>query len=375
MAFRILADDAIAVTPELTAIAETLRRVPGSTIQRDDLQSADVLLVRSITQVTEQLLTGSQITHVGSATAGFDHVDRDYLQQRGIGFSCAPGANANAVVEYVLSVLAARQRLGHVLEGGGIGVLGYGHVGRHLAALVTGLGGAVRCWDPWQQVPESIRGESLQHVLSQPVLSLHASLHNEAPWPSCGIIDRESAQACFQGQLVINAARGPLITAEAIDILDEKGVEMVLDVWPEEPRITTQQFAKVALGTPHIAGYSLTAKQTATNMLVASITGKPPATCTQQGAAIDMRGCDTDSASDWLTRLLLANYDPGRDHRLLAACVADTMAPETFEALRTDYPLRRELRGLPVEVDGELPERLQRLCKVLGARPEYTGGG
>ena len=101
MAFHILADDAIAVTPELTAIAETLRRVPGATIQRDDLQNAGVLLVRSITRVTEDLLTGSQITHVGSATAGFDHVDRDYLQQRGIGFSCAPGANANAVVEYV----------------------------------------------------------------------------------------------------------------------------------------------------------------------------------------------------------------------------------------------------------------------------------
>ena len=166
MAFRILADDAIAVTPELTAIAETLRRVPGAIIQRDDLQDAEVLLVRSVTQVTEQLLIGSQIAHVGSATAGFDHVDRNYLQLRGIGFSCAPGANANAVVEYVLSVLAARRRLGHVLEGGGVGILGYGNVGKHLTAVVTDLGGAVRCWDPWQQVPDSIRAESLQHVLS-----------------------------------------------------------------------------------------------------------------------------------------------------------------------------------------------------------------
>jgi len=374
MAFRILADDGIAVTPELVDIAENLRRVPGSDIRREDLQDADILLVRSITRVTEQLLNGSRVTHVGSATAGFDHVDLDYLQHQGIGFSCAPGANANAVVEYVLSVLATRHRLGHVLEGGGIGILGYGHVGSHLAAVVTALGGAVQCWDPWQQVPDSIRAESLQQVLCQPVLSLHASLHNEAPWPSRAIIDRESAQAGFRGQLLINAARGPLITAEAIDILDQKGVEMVLDVWPEEPRITTQQFAKVTLGTPHIAGYSSIAKQTATNMLVAAITGKPSANRSQQGNAIDMRDCDTDRASAWLTRLLLANYDPGRDHRLLAACVADTMAPETFEALRTDYPLRRELRGLRVEVGREFPERLESFCKVLGARPEYTSG-
>ena len=374
MAFRILADDGIAVTPELMGIAKNLRRVPGSDIRREDLQDADILLVRSITRVTEQLLAGSQVTHVGSATAGFDHVDLDYLLQRGIGFSCAPGANANAVAEYVLSVLAARHRLGHVLEGGNIGILGYGNVGSHLAALVTALGGAVQCWDPWQQIPDSIRAESLQQVLCQPVVSLHASLHDDAPWPSRAIIDRESAQGGFPGQLLINAARGGLITPEAIGVLADKGVELVLDVWPEEPRITTLQFDKVTLGTPHIAGYSLTAKQTATNMLVAAITEKSPAMRTQQANAIDMRDCGTDSASDWLTRLLLANYDPGRDHRLLAVCVADTMAPETFEALRTDYPLRRELRGLPVEVDRELPARLQSLCKVLGARPEYTSG-
>ena len=230
MTFRILADDAIAVTPELTAIAETLRRVPGATIQRDDLQSADVLLVRSITRVTEQLLTGSQVTHVGSATAGFDHVDRDYLVAAGIGFSCAPGANANAVVEYVLSVLAARRRLGHVLEGGGIGILGYGHVGRHLAALVTGLGGAVRCWDPLAAgsriYPRRIPAACPEPAGSVPACvaaqrGAVAQLRHHRPRISSGLLPGTAGNQRRQG---------PLITAEAIDILDEKGVEMVLDV-------------------------------------------------------------------------------------------------------------------------------------------------
>jgi len=55
------------------------------------VRDADILLVRSVTHVDAQLLAGSNVQFVGSATIGFDHVDRAYLQQSGIGFSTAPG--------------------------------------------------------------------------------------------------------------------------------------------------------------------------------------------------------------------------------------------------------------------------------------------
>jgi len=372
--YRVVADENVAITPSLNAICRSLVRIPGRAITTDYLKDADILLVRSVTPVDQRLLMNTPIVFVGTATAGLDHIDLNYLSANNIGFAAAPGANANAVAEYVLSVLAARGRLPHILAGGGLGVVGYGHVGRRLAEVVSALGGAVYVWDPLQSVPDRYNGLSLEHVLNQPVVSVHAALHTTEPWPSRALVDVEEVTACSGDCLFINASRGEIVTEAALAKLDRMGAEIVLDVWPDEPAISEHQLDRVVLGTPHIAGYSLEAKWCATNMLASAITGEKIVQPANLPDIIDMRAFETQSVDDWLSALILSHYDPMDDYRQLCSVAAGSVSGDAFEGLRRSYRLRGELRGRRVRVGKRLPESILSACRALGVTPVAANG-
>ena len=63
----------------------------GREINREIVAEADVLLVRSITPVFADLLTGTKVRFVATATIGFDHIDVGFLRHNHIGFASAPG--------------------------------------------------------------------------------------------------------------------------------------------------------------------------------------------------------------------------------------------------------------------------------------------
>ena len=79
MPSRIVADENIQITPELLSISESLLTLPGRDIVPSHLVDADVLLVRSVTEVNEQLIGTSGVSFVGTATAGVEHIDAEYL--------------------------------------------------------------------------------------------------------------------------------------------------------------------------------------------------------------------------------------------------------------------------------------------------------
>lgn len=375
MGYRIVADENIQVTSALRSISDSLITLPGRDIAPAHLADADVLLVRSVTSVTEPLLAASPVTFVGSATAGVEHIDTEYLASRGIRFASAPGANANAVTEYVLSVLAARGRIAEVLQGGCLGIVGYGNVGRQLASTVVELGGAAVVWDPWQTVPPELSSPSLEFVLQQKIVTLHASLHEQSPWPSRAMVDTPLPENIPSGQLFINAARGELLTKAALDTLTARGSDIVLDVWPDEPAISASQLAAVSLGTPHIAGYTKCAKVAATNMLVHALNGTlAEADEADMGvqAPIDMTRHQGVSAATWLTQLLLTSYDPNVDTDALVKTCDTEVRGNDFDALRRDYALRRELRGRIVLMPTPHHAPLDRLVLALGATPSYA---
>ena len=97
---KILVDENMPYAGDLFRRLGEVKAVPGRPIPAAELADADALMVRSVTKVNEALLSGTPIKFVGTATAGTDHVDEQWLQQAGIGFSAAPGCNAIAVVEY-----------------------------------------------------------------------------------------------------------------------------------------------------------------------------------------------------------------------------------------------------------------------------------
>ena len=143
-AMKIIADENIPCVEQAFASLGEVTLLPGRGMQPEQVRDADILLVRSVTSVDQTLLGNSPVRFVGSATIGFDHVDRAYLQRHDIGFATAPGCNATSAAEYVVSallVLAGRKRFG--LAGKTVGIIGCGNVGSRVRNKLTALG--MRC--------------------------------------------------------------------------------------------------------------------------------------------------------------------------------------------------------------------------------------
>ena len=81
---RLVIDDKIPFIREAAARLGECKFLPGAAISADDVRDADVLITRTRTQVNRALLEGSKVQLVVTATIGHDHIDKDYLAQKGI---------------------------------------------------------------------------------------------------------------------------------------------------------------------------------------------------------------------------------------------------------------------------------------------------
>ena len=366
---RVVIDSAIRVTPRLRALPIELVPQVSTDISRDTLIDAQALLTRTVTRVDGRLLDGADVRFVGTASAGTDHIDLNYLAARGIPFSNAAGCNASAVGDYVLAAIALCGKLEPILAGAEVGLIGYGNVGRGLAKRLAALGAQVRVYDPWTtQFDSHVQETDLQGVLSCGVVSLHAALHDSQPFPSFGMIGVQEAKVIGRDTLFINAGRGGLLSEEAALYLVERGVDLVLDTWPNEPRVSLELLKGARYATPHIAGYSETAKNNATDFLI------PPLIETLEledhGAVPQGESSHIvlpfGSADDSVLASLLSSV--GRieaDDAKFRAAWARDQGPDTFERQRREYTMRQQLEGLLVS--GEASSlRLNGWLEALG---------
>ena len=351
----------------------------GRQIEASHLQDADALLVRSVTQVNKELLDGTAVRFVGTATSGFDHIDRAYLDEAGIAFSHAPGSNANSVVEYVLAAIARIDGyLEQCLAGEKIGVVGFGNIGKLLCQRLTALGMEFCCYDPWLEQSHVTNAASLDEVLACRVITLHPSLTVTAPWPSRHLLGDEELSRIASDQLLINASRGEVIDNAALlkQLKREPEWPVVLDVWEGEPALDSDLLEQVVIGSAHIAGYSLDSKFKATAMLLSAMAqslGLPEFGAefsTQKQEPI--KAPPTQGGVDTLRSLLCARYQIMDDDKLLretaleAAGDSQLMAAG-FDRLRKTYAVRRELIGSRIT---DAQPGAYSLIRALGCTPE-----
>ncbi|MDZ7781555.1 MAG: 4-phosphoerythronate dehydrogenase [Halioglobus sp.] len=379
MTVRVLADENIPGLEQLLGPEADVRRCSGRRLRRADLDGADALLVRSVTRVDGSLLAGTPVAFVGTATSGFDHVDRSWLESADIGFAHAPGSNANAVVEYVLTAIAAiGDTLERLLEGARVGIVGGGRVGTALARRLAALGIDYCVYDPWLPEGEVAHAADLSQVLRCDIVSLHCELTREAPWPSEHLIDRAALGHIGTGSLLINTSRGPVVDNRALlqHLGERGGPGVVLDVWEGEPDIDPPLLDRVALGTAHIAGYSLDGKWLASRMICQALAGHfgfvpPEGTGATPGAPPAVAVPEGLSDAPLVRFLLRARYDILRDDALLRGAIAGAgrlEARERFDLLRRDYRQRRELAAS--RVCGRLGPEARALVHALGC--EYS---
>jgi len=356
---KILVDENMPYAGDLFRRLGEVKAVPGRPIPAAELADADALMVRSVTKVNEALLSGTPIKFVGTATAGTDHVDEQWLQQAGIGFSAAPGCNAIAVVEYVFSsLMLLAERDGFDLRDRTVGIVGVGNVGSRLQARLEAWGVKTLLCDP----PRADRGDDGEFlpldalVRDADVLTFHTPLFKDGPYKSWHLADEEVISRLKPGAILINACRGPVVDNAALLRRLETGqsLSVILDVWEPEPDLDVALLAKVDIGTAHIAGYTLEGKARGTTQVFEAFSdfiGK------RQQVALDtllpapefgritLHGPLDQSI---LKRLIHLVYDVRRDDALLRKVAG---IPGEFDKLRKNYLERREWSSLYVQCD------------------------
>lgn len=376
----IVADENI---PLLDAFFEgfgEIRRVPGRSIDRATVEQADVLLVRSVTNVSRALLEGSKVRFVGTCTIGTDHLDLEYFQQAGITWSSAPGCNARGVVDYVLgSLLTLAEIEGVTLTERTYGVVGAGEVGGRLVKVLKGLGWNVLVCDPPRQAVEGGDYVSLEQIVAQcDVISLHTPLTRNTEQPTWHLFDEQRLRQLKPGAWLINASRGPVVDNNALRevLLEREDLQAVLDVWEGEPSVDIALAELCVIATPHIAGYSLDGKQRGTAQIYQALCQflGQPATVSLDDLlpAPWLAQVSLNASSDpaWALAMLCRGvYDPRRDDADFrrSLVVSGTEQRTAFDLLRKHYPERREIDGLKVRIEGDSPA-LRQIVTALGAQ-------
>ena len=370
MTLRLLVDADVPAAETTFGELGELVRLPGRQIDAAALRDVDALVVRSITRVDAALLAqAKRLRFVGTCTIGTDHIARDALAARGIAFASAPGCNAEAVVDYVLSSLATlAERQGWSLGERRIGIVGVGNVGGRLLARLTAMGIDCLACDPPRAAAEGHAGHGRTAfvdldtlVEACDVVCLHTPLVSEGRHPTRELFDARRIAALAPGTVLLNAGRGECVDGQALrDRLAAVGdISAVLDVWPQEPDIDTDLWRLTEIATPHIAGHSLDGKRRGTHMIYRALCrelglpARTPLTALLPAPALRRlelgRGL---SAEEALRLCIRAVYDVRRDHDSLRRAQRQLGMARGFDACRAGYPLRREFATLTIDAAG-----------------------
>ena len=361
---KIVADANIPFVTECFSSIGQVHVISGRDIKKDVVADADILLVRSITPVFADLLTGSKVRFVATATIGFDHVDVGFLRRNAIGFASAPGSNVNSAAEYVIAaILEVAQRRRIALEGKSIGIIGVGNVGSRVMKKCHALGMEVLLNDPplYRQTDDP-KFLQLQELFKCDFITLHTPLTFEGIDKTFHLADENFFSSLKKGCVFINASRGGFVNSKALaDSIKAKHLKSaVLDVWENEPNIDTSLLEMVETGTPHIAGYSLDGKIAGLIMIYKSV-------CEYFGME------PQHEASDFLPEPQVKTIELSKLKRKEQTLVLDSVRkvyniknddanlrqiskePEQnrgkfFDNLRKNYPVRREFQNTRVIV-------------------------
>lgn len=341
---KLIADENIPMAEALFSSLAEVQLLAGRTISAEDVNDVDFLVVRSITKVNQTLLENSRVQFVGTCTIGTDHIDTNYLQSKNIAFSSAPGCNANAVVQYVVCALSELACLDSNKK---VAVVGCGNVGGRVYRALSALGFDCVGIDPYLDQSSEFTIRDFNTIYDADIVCLHTPLVRDGKYPTENLINYACLKKLKSNAVLISAGRGECINnTDLLRFCEEGGqLQLVLDVWANEPNIDVRLFPFVALGTPHIAGYSYEGKVVGAIMVFEALArhmGKSEAWIYEKVEAfrVSQLGESVSLERNNMSNALKAAYSIRGDHERMAAALVDM--PEAFDRLRKTYPVRRE---------------------------------
>ena len=357
---NIIIDANIAYAEEAFSHLGYTRLVDGRTLTNKDVKDADILIVRSITNVNENLLKNSKVRFVGTATIGTDHIDLDYLKSQNITFVEANGCNADSVAEYVFTALLKISSEKNIsLSETTIGVVGVGNIGGKVVRLAESFGMKVLKNDPpLQRKGIGDKYVAFKKILEADIITLHVPLTFEGVDKTFYILNKSNLNEIKRSSIIINTSRGAVIDNAALLIESIEGkFELALDVWEDEPSVNPELLIKSKIATPHIAGYSFEGKVKGTKIIYDALckylNTKPiwqPDLPEIENKEIRLRGGKTDEEK--LYTLFSSIYDIEKDDDLMRKILNYDINDRAgyFDLMRKKYPVRREFSNHTVYI-------------------------
>ena len=359
---RIIADRDIPQVESAFSEYGDVELVSGRSVTAEQLRDAEILIVRSVTRVDQDLLKYSKVGYVGTATSGTDHLDKKYLQDSGIVYFDAAGCNARAVAEYVAACSFLHGQPGSVERDISVGIVGFGHVGKRVYAMLSALGLDCVVNDPLiEQEPHDVEFVPLEHALSCDIVTLHVPYTQHGEFPTKGLIDRAQLAQARPDALLINAARGGVIDEQSLVtwLTSHPAGHAAIDCWYGEPTVDLALLDRAAIATPHIAGHTNEARLRATTMLVEQLANKLEINqqWTPQPVAPIELGLQSHTAGeslDLLGEAVLRCCDPRVSTKLMrkTAGLSRSRRATEFDELRRKAGSRCEFSSHRVACDG-----------------------
>ncbi len=355
---KVICDENITYAEEAFSGLGNLVLLPGRKIKNTHLLDADILIVRSVTNVNEELLKNSSVKFVGTATIGTDHLDKKYLEDSGIKYASAPGCNSFAVAEWVItSILFLINRFN--LSPKTATVIGHGNIGSKVAPLITSLGIDVKIVDPPKAELENINNfYLLDEVLNSDIITFHTPMIKNGKYPTYHLMNIERLSSLKNDTILINTSRGAVVDNSALlDILDKTKLFTAFDVWENEPNINLELLEKINIATPHIAGYSLEGKVNGTKMIYDELYSYLSIENKWKPSLPEIDNCLIKSRSQnyyqFLFDLTKELYPIKNDDSALRK------HPLQFDDLRKNYNARREFSNFKISKE-DIPEKIQK---------------
>lgn len=341
---KVIVDNKIPFIREaIEQIADEVIYRKGNEIKASDVADADALIIRTRTRCNRELLKNSKVKYIATATIGFDHLDVEYLKEKGIVWRNCPGCNASSVAQYVHSALLLLEERGMIdFPTCTLGIIGAGHVGKAVGKAAASLGINVLYNDPPLEengTTDEIHFSSLEEIQKRcNIISFHTPLILDGKYPTYHLADKSFLARLKPECILFNTSRGAVVDNTALlHALQKREIrDAVIDTWEKEPDINLELLKQVFIGTPHIAGYSADGKANATRMALEGLCNffKIPFQFNISAPELPEELRPTPDMPLHERALLL--YNPQKDSSMLKT------HPEQFEELRGNYPLRRE---------------------------------
>jgi erythronate-4-phosphate dehydrogenase len=354
---RIIADDKIPfLKGALEPYAEMIY-MPGNEINRDILMRSDALLIRTRTKCNENLLSGTGVRFIGTATIGFDHIDIEYCDKNKIIWTNAPGCNSSSVQQYISSaLLKIASENSFQLKNKTIGIIGVGNVGSKVEKFARTIGMNVLLNDPPRERAEGKRNfHNLDTVLSESdIVTVHVPLNMTGDDHTFHLFNEAAFRKIKRNSWFINSSRGEVTDTDDLKEALTSGIlgGAIIDVWENEPAIDLSLMKLVSIATPHIAGYSTDGKANGTAMVVNSISKNfdlplvnwYPDNVPSPVSPVISIDCDGKSDDEIIREAIVHTYNIDEDNNRFR------LSPSEFEKLRGNYPLRREFSSFAINL-------------------------